>query len=197
MMSESAHREDSFPRALTALFVAISLAVVGGGFVLWWPQRGRGSTANSDLGLALIGGGLAITAGFVVARVVFIAERRFDAALRADQEVRNIAAKADQEARERQSLKQSLSLATRLSGADLHGAELDGVFLREKHMDAANLYRTQLRRADLSGSVLQRAAMVEAVLTESFLNGANLNGARSAGSRSPGRVSDPCVLAQC
>src|SRR3954467_8883369 len=74
--------EEGFPARYTALFVVAAAALIVGGFALWWPRRGRESIADSDLGLALFGGGLALTAGYLVARAVFVAQARLDREIR-------------------------------------------------------------------------------------------------------------------
>jgi hypothetical protein len=124
---------DSFPRRYTVGFVASAVGLIGVGFCLWWPDRCGPSTAQSDFGLALLGGGLAITAGFVVARAVFGAERRFDTALR-----------EAEDRRERENLKMTLSLAPDLNGADLHGRDLTGLRLHGKEIK-----RREPRRGNL------------------------------------------------
>jgi len=128
---------DRFPRAYTVAFLLIGGSLLVGGFLLWWPQRVGPSTAKSDLGLTLLGGALALFAGFVVARAVFGAERRFDAALR-----------ASEERRERESLALALSIAGTLDGADLHGRDLSRLRLHEKTLDGANLREATLRESE-------------------------------------------------
>lgn len=163
----------AFPRRFTALFVVLGLGLVVMGIVLWLPARNGPSTANSDLGLALVGGGLAISAGFIVARTVFMAERRFDATLR-----------ASDAARHRDALKQTLSLTPSLVGVDLGGKDLFGAFLRKKDMRFANLKKARLSSADLS----------EAKLHDAILNGADLMGCDLRGGELTGAdLRDACL----
>jgi Putative peptidoglycan binding domain len=73
------HRQASsrpgYPRFVAALLVAVSVALIGGGLGMWFPYRGTESAANSDLGLALLGSGLAVAAGALVSYGVLVAER--------------------------------------------------------------------------------------------------------------------------
>jgi HAMP domain-containing protein len=106
--------DERFPRRYAAFFGVGALGLIGVGVLLWLPARGGPSTATSDLGLALLGGGLALIGGLIVALVVYAAERRFDRALR-----------RREEAAERESLKLSLSMTTELAGVDLRGRDYE------------------------------------------------------------------------
>src|SRR5688572_16316378 len=88
-------------------------------------------------GVGLVGGGLAVVAGFLVSLAVFSAQRRLDATLQ-----------ATEDRRERENLKMSLSMAGELSGIDLHGRDLEGLRLVEKQMNGANLEGANLKRAE-------------------------------------------------
>jgi uncharacterized protein YjbI with pentapeptide repeats len=149
---------ERFPPLYTAVFVVLALGLIGGGLLLWLPACGGPSTATSDLGLALMGGGLALSGGFVVAVVVFAAERRFDRALR-----------RREEAAERENLKLTLSMSADLRGVDLHGRDLRGIILRKKDLRDADL-----READLSGSVFEDVDMEGAHLKGAMLEKATL-----------------------
>src|SRR4051812_32663230 len=103
---------------------------------LWWPGRGHPSTANNDLRPALFGGGLALTAGYLVSRAVFVAQARLDRELR----------RAD-ERRERDNRRIMLSMTADLAGVDLREADLGDVVLRRKRLDGANLRGVNLEHA--------------------------------------------------
>jgi uncharacterized protein YjbI with pentapeptide repeats len=150
-----APRSSGFPRRYSVPFLLFGLGLVAGGFTLWWPQRSGPSTAQSDLGLALLGGGLAVVAGFLVSLAVFSAQRRLDATLQ-----------ATEERHERENLKMALSMADDLRGVDLHGRNLEGLRLVEKQMDGANFERANLRRAELRGVVLQHSRLADADLRD-------------------------------
>jgi len=113
--------EPRFPPVYAAAFGLVAASLIGGGLSLWWPTRGGDSTANGDLGLALLSGGLALAAGGLVAFAVFVAERRLDAALR-----------ESDESRERSSLQLALSTAETLEGANLENRELTNLVLPGK-----------------------------------------------------------------
>jgi hypothetical protein len=148
--------EEGFPARYTALFVVVAVALVGGGLALWWPHRGGESTADSDLGLALCGGGLALTAGYLVSRAVFVAQARLDREIR----------RAD-ERRERDNQRVMISMTETMPGADLRGFDLGDVILRRKNLGGANL-----RGANLEGATIDHVELGGACLV-----GANLSGA--------------------
>lgn len=150
--------EQGFPARYTALFLLATVGFIGGGLLLWLPARDGASTAKSDLGLALIGGGLALAAGYLVSRAVFIAQARLD------QELRRA-----EERRERDNQRVVVSMAESLVGADLRGFDLGDVILRRKQINDANL-----RGANLEGAIL--GANVD--LSRACLAGVNLHGAR-------------------
>lgn len=131
----------------------LALAMIAGGFVLWLPACGGPSTATSDLGLSLMGGGLALTGGFVVAVVVYEAEQRFQRALR-----------QREEAAARENLKLTLSMTPDLSGVDLHGRDLRGIVLRNKDLRHADLRQANLSDATCAGVKLDDALLNDADL---------------------------------
>jgi uncharacterized protein YjbI with pentapeptide repeats len=145
--------EEGFPARYTALFVVVAVGLIGGGLVLWFPERGGPSTANSDLGLALFGGGLALTAGYLVSRAVFVAQARLDRELR-----------RAEERRERDNQRVMLSMTESMPGVDLREADLQGISLRQKDLTGANL-----RGANLEGATMDRV-----YLNNACLAGANL-----------------------
>jgi uncharacterized protein YjbI with pentapeptide repeats len=158
--------------------VAFALGLVAAGCALWFPHRGGASTANSDLGLTLLGSGLALAAGGIVAYAVFVAEKRFDAALRASDEERERAAqRALERAIERTSLQQTLFLMPTLEGINLSDRDLSGFFLREKSLMSAELRNADMRDAILIGANLRYADLTEADLRRADLRGADLTGA--------------------
>ena len=176
------------------MFFFAALALIVAGSTLWFPRQGETSTANSDLGLTLLGGGLALAAGGVVSYAVFMAERRFDAALRASDEVREATQRASDEARqlaaERTNLQLALGQISDLEGIDLGGRDLARFVLRDKSMDQCNLGKSNLDGADFSKSSLRRAELTEASMrggtyVQATLAFANLRGVRglAVGSR--------------
>lgn len=170
-----------FPPAFAALFAVLAVGLIGGGLTLWLPVLNKDSSANSDLGLALLGGGIAMAAGALVSYAVFTAERRVDAKL-----------EASDEARERTGLQLALATAPSLRGVDLEGRDLSGFVLRNKDLSHAKLGGAKLRGADLSGSdlssadfhgadlsgaLLQRTTLAETNFTAATLTEANFDGA--------------------
>ena len=79
-----------FPRGFAILLGLLAGGLIGGGMILWTPSSGGASTADSDLGLALVSGGLALGAGAAVSYVVFVAQSRFELAQRASEERANL-----------------------------------------------------------------------------------------------------------
>jgi hypothetical protein len=55
-----------YGRRFIVVLASIATALMVGGLALWLPQLGEESTANSALGIALLGGGLAVLAGAAV-----------------------------------------------------------------------------------------------------------------------------------
>jgi uncharacterized protein YjbI with pentapeptide repeats len=153
----------SVPFGLVIAFVTIAVATLVAGVVLWWPQSGQASTANSDLGLTLIGGSLALTAGGAVGFIVMRAEQQFDSAMRRDQS--------------RRDLRLALGTATSAEGVDLSNQDLSGQWLREKRLSGANFRGARLFEADLSRAILIRADLTGADLRKSVLAGADLSSA--------------------
>jgi uncharacterized protein YjbI with pentapeptide repeats len=163
----SNHVNPGFPRILAGFFVVLAVALIGVGTALWATRYGEDSTANSDLGLTLLGGGMALTAGGLVGYAVFVAERRFDAALR-----------ASDAARERTAVQLALASAPSLEGIDLSGLDLNSLGLHGKQMNRARLTGANLIEADLSSVVLEDAILVGANLSKSNLREANLRNAQ-------------------
>lgn len=110
------------------------MGLVGGGLALWLPECGGPSSANSDLGLALLGGGLALTAGYLVSRAVFVAQARVDRELRRAEELR-----------ERDNQRVRLSMTKDVRGADLRDADLGDVILRHKDLRDATSVSARAR----------------------------------------------------
>jgi hypothetical protein len=180
-MPKSEPDEPRFPRAFAGLFVVVAVSLIGGGLWLWLPQLDDTSTANSDLGLALLSGGLAVATGALVSYVVYSAERRVNAKLR-----------ASNEAQQRTSLQLALANARSLRGVNLEGHDLSGYDLRNQDLSHARLRGAILRGADLSGSdlssanfqgadlseaILERTTLVETDFTKAIFDEANLDGA--------------------
>lgn len=143
-----------------ALLIAVSLVLSG--LVLWLPASGGDSTANSDLGLAFLSGGLALGTGAGVSIVLFVAERGVDLAVR--------------ESDARSNLQQVLATAGDLRGIDLRHRDLRGIVL-----NGQDLSRADLSGADLSNALLYDADLSEANLAGADLRGANLRGAQLRG----------------
>jgi hypothetical protein len=122
------------------LFVVIAGAFLLGGFLLWRPEHGGPSTAQSDLGLKLVGGGLALVAGYVVSRAVFVAQGRIDRELR-----------RNEDAHARANRKLMLSMQSDLRGVDLRGQDLSRMYLRDKNLKRADLREADLHRATIIG----------------------------------------------
>lgn len=118
-MSADEPANDQRLRCWTRIALALGLCLCGGGIAFWFPAAGGQSTAVSDLGLAFVSGGLAITAGAGIAYVVSDAERRFAVRLR-----------RREDAAARANLIMSLTMTDRfLDGVDLGGRDLEGVYL--------------------------------------------------------------------
>jgi hypothetical protein len=147
-----------FPARFTALFLVVAVGLVGGGLALWLPERGGPSTANSDLGLALLGGGLALIAGYLVSRAVFVAQARIDRELR-----------RAEEHRQRENQRVMLSMTEQMPGADLRDADLGDLIWRHKNLTGANL-----RGANLEGATLDRVSLADACLAGAKLRGVGL-----------------------
>jgi uncharacterized protein YjbI with pentapeptide repeats len=166
-MDTSRSKQERFPRRYTLFFGIPAVALIVGGFLLWLPAADGNSTARSDLGLSLLGGGLALLSGFVVSLVVFIAQRRIDRALRDREQTAELAAQQRAEHAERENLKMTLSMTTNLRGVDLHGRDLRGAFFQQKDLRDADLRQADLRESRFGG----------VTLTGALLNDADLRGA--------------------
>jgi hypothetical protein len=106
-------RNGKVPKRLTWLlvgaFTLLFLMLIIPGIVLWGPARNSSnSAANSDLGLTLIGGSLAVLGGGIVASSVFWLERQ--------------AAKAQEQAQ----LRLMLGVQNDLIGIDLSKTDISG-----------------------------------------------------------------------
>ena len=155
--------------------IPLAVGVVVGGAALWWTRRGSSSTANSDLGLALLGSGLALLAGVVVAYAVFVAERKFDAALQ-----------ASDAANRRTAVQLALASTPSLEGIDLGGLDMSRLGFHGKNLSRARFPKATLVDADLSSAVLVEANLNKADLSNADLRKANfqqasLNDATLAG----------------
>jgi uncharacterized protein YjbI with pentapeptide repeats len=176
------------------LLALVVLVLLAGGLALWLPHQGATSNADSDLGLMLIGGALAVSAAGLVSYAVFVAQQRFDLSLR-----------ASDEARERTSLQLALASAPTLAGIDLSGRELTRIILRGRDMHRADLSNARLTFADLSGTDLSVAILANAKLhganlsgadlTNATLNDADLSFANLAGADLSGASLSHCILA--
>ena len=122
----------------SVLLVLIILVLFGFGAPLWWPPCAP-PDRSSDLGTALIAGG-------VVALAVLVLERSFT-----------------KEA-ERRDLLLQLSLVDELRGLDLSGRDLSGFLLTDKTLSHARFRRANLMGANLSGARLDYADLSEADL---------------------------------
>lgn len=175
---------EGFPRGYLIAFALVTVPLIGGGFLLWLPESDGSSTAQSDLGLTLMGGGMAGLAGFAVAMVIFNAERRLGHALR-----------QREQAAEVENLKLTLSMSHSLQGIDLRGRNLTGATLRQKRLDNADLRQANFSQATfgdvmLDGALLRDADLRDAALgstgahvslIDADLTGADLRGARIRG----------------
>jgi Pentapeptide repeats (8 copies) len=139
------------------------LALVTGGFYLWWPPGGQ-PNRSSDLGAALV-------SGSVVALALFFLETQ---------------ANRRSEKANRQDLQLTANRQDDLTGIDLSGSNLAGFLLREKDLTRANLRRAVLRQAQLERSDLTQADLRGADLREANLQGANLRGANMSGTNLDG-----------
>ena len=100
----------------------LAVGLIGGGLSLWLPVLNKDSSRNSDLGLALLGGGIAMPGG-LVSYAVFTAERRVDAKLEASDQVR-----------ERTGLQLVLADGSSLRGVDLETRDLWASFFVTKNL---------------------------------------------------------------
>jgi hypothetical protein len=171
------------PWVWALVFGVLAVGLLGGGFALWCAPRGDASTAKSDLGLTMIGSGIALFTGFLIALVIFDAQRRIDRGL-----------KRREEAAERENLKLTLSMTHDLRGVDLHDRDLSGLFLTEKDLRGANLRGVNLSdariaggsldEADFNSADLRRAKFVLGSLDQQVgLTGADFTGADLRGAR--------------
>ena len=149
-MDHQDQAEERFPWQYAAIFAVLALGLIIAGVVLWVPERGGPSTARSDLGLTLLGGGLALTAGFGVGFMIF------DRALR-----------RRDEAAELENVKLTLSMTADLRGINLRGRNLRGM----------SVWTKNLQNADLRGANLSGATFGEVNLSDARLNNADLRAA--------------------
>jgi hypothetical protein len=130
------------------LLVLIIFVLFGLGVLLWWPPHAL-PDRSSDLGTALIGGG-------VVALVVLVLERSFA-----------------KEA-ERRDLLLQVGLVDELRGINLNGRDLSGFLLTGKTLSHARFRRASLRGANLSGARLDYADLCEADLRDAKMDATGL-----------------------
>ena len=126
----------------------ILLVLFAPGLFLWWPPCAP-PDRSSELGTALIAGG-------VVALAVLVLERSFT-----------------KEA-ERRDLLLQLGFVGELRGIDLSGRDLSGFQLTEKTLSYARFRKANLRGANLSGSRLDHADLREADLRDAKMDATDL-----------------------
>ena len=130
---------------LILTLVFILFFVIAPGIVFLILPGEAPSTRNTDLGVALIGGG-------VVALAVLYLQNRLSSAA------------------EKRDLQLQLGLQDKFPGIDLSHRDLSGFHIPGKDLRQANLTRTNLRGANLSGADLQHA-----ILNKADLRGAKLD----------------------
>jgi hypothetical protein len=156
--------ESAESRKLTNPWIValVTVALVGVGLIVsgiaLWCTANKTSTAESDLGLTLLGGGIALLSGVGVAIAVFSAERGFDTTLR-----------RREEAAAKQNLLMSLSMTQDLTGVDLRGRDLRDIVLRDKRLDSADLSGADLRLASLSNCSMEDTMLKDADLRDAYL----------------------------
>jgi Pentapeptide repeats (8 copies) len=99
------------------------------------------------------GGGLALSAGYLVSRAVFVAQARIDRELCRTDKLRR-----------RDDLRIRLSTTESMPGADLREAPLGDVILRHKNLSGANLRGASLEGATIDHVSLDNASMVGATM---------------------------------
>jgi hypothetical protein len=127
------------------LSVFAGLAVFGIGAVLWWPPCAP-PDRYSDLGTAIIGGG-------VIALAVLVLEQRY-------------AAEADE-----RDLLLTLGLGQSFVGMDLRGRDLSRAYLAGKDFSGARFEGATLRGTNLAGTNLTQASLAEADLRSTNFRG--------------------------
>jgi hypothetical protein len=112
------------------------LLVFAAGTLLWWPPSAP-PDRQSDLGTALVGGG-------VIALAALFLEQRY-------------AVEAD-----RRDLLLTLGLGHRFVGIDLQGRDLSRAYLVDKDLSGARFGKAKLKGANLAGADLTRASLMKA-----------------------------------
>ncbi len=132
-----------------ALVVLLAVVVVFGiGFCLWWPP-GEEPNRSSDLGTALMGGG-------IVGLVLLFLERHLSRGA------------------ERRDLQLQLGLTDELPGVHLSRRNLSSFYLPGKDLRHANLSKANLRGTNLSGARLDHANLSKANLRGAKLDATHL-----------------------
>ncbi|GAA1019556.1 hypothetical protein GCM10009556_079600 [Acrocarpospora pleiomorpha] len=127
----------------------VLVCVLGAGALLW-AQDASSKASRSNLGAAIIGGG-------VIAFVIFAQQDAAD------------------QGREEQAVLNALRTQQDLTGADLRGRDLSAMSLRGRQLRDANLTGTQLSGADLSRARLADALLVGSLFSDAKLANADMS----------------------
>lgn len=165
---------ESSARVGAAFGFALVVVLVGAGFVLWVPQAGGTPTADTDLGTALMGGG-------IVAFAVLFVQQRFATEAETIELARQ---QRDDRLRAREQAQWLCAMREDLTGVDFSGRDLSGVYLRRK----------RLRHADLSESSLAGGTLTAADLSGAVMSGADLSRVHAAGALFRGAALDGATL---